>query len=325
MYSHLYEFTLEEIIENTLSEAFSLKGDLLKDYLIKRYMLLNKIKDTKNIDINSFSKYICDLLYLDTQNNKFKYYDIWLPISSYFEDSISNIVSNWEVLSCNCNMLPPGQNTKAKIAQINSYCSKVIELGNRKSKKICEPYKKYYYADVVLSDLNSSYKINPKFPDVQNIGPLKEKAFSCRTYEDVCKAYINAMLLDSTEHNLVLEKDIETFIYRNYQKYFPGTHIVGRQKEIGCGYFADIILSDEKFNYILEIKNKKDDRLYWQAVNYYRIYSAHSAKPVKIITIAPEYSEEMKSSLKTLKYVEVMQFSLRIEQGKITELRLENA
>ena len=90
-------------------------------------------------------------------------------------------------------------------------------------------------------------------------------------------------------------------------------------------YFADIILSDEKFNYILEIKNKKDDRLYWQAVNYYRIYSAHSAKPVKIITIAPEYSEEMKSSLKTLKYVEVMQFSLRIEQGKITELRLENA
>ena len=75
-YSHLYEFTLEEIIENTLSEAFSLKGDLLKDYLIKRYMLLNKIKDTKNIDINSFSKYICDLLYLDTQNNKFKYYDV---------------------------------------------------------------------------------------------------------------------------------------------------------------------------------------------------------------------------------------------------------
>ena len=49
----MYEFTLEEIIENTLSEAFSLKGDLLKDYLIKRYMLLNKIKDIKNIDINS--------------------------------------------------------------------------------------------------------------------------------------------------------------------------------------------------------------------------------------------------------------------------------
>ena len=53
----MYEFKLEEIIENTLSEAFSLKGDLLKDYLIKRYMLLNKIKDTKNIDINSFSIY----------------------------------------------------------------------------------------------------------------------------------------------------------------------------------------------------------------------------------------------------------------------------
>lgn len=320
----MYTYSLEEIIENTLSDAYSLKNDLLKEYLVKRYMVLNKIDSVKKIEINNFANFICDLLYLKIEDGKFKYYDLWLPVSSYYETSISEMVSSWSILSYNNRMFSPSKNIVALISKIESDCLKIIGLGKRKSNKIKGFYKKYYYDNIVLTELNNSYKIVPKFPKITDIGPIKEKAFSERTYEEVCDAYIKAMVLETDDYTLVTEKEVETFIYRNHEKYFPGTKLVGRQKQIGSGYIVDIMLSDDEYEYVLEIKNKKDDRLYWQANNYYTILNSVTKKKVKVITIAPEYSDEMKGMLKKLKYVEVKKFSLKIQNGKIIDLTMEN-
>lgn len=320
----MYTYTLEEIIENSLSNAYGLKDELLKEYLIKRYMILNKIYSVNKIEINAFSNFICDILYLKIDSGKFQYYDLWLPVSSYYETSISEMVSSWTILSYNNKMFSPTKNVAATISKIENDCAKIIDLGKRKANKIKGIYKKYYYDNIVLSELNKSYKVTPKFPIVSDIGPRKDKAFSERTYEEVCDAYVKAMVLESDDYTLVTEREVETFIYRNYEKYFPGTKLVGRQKQIGGGYIVDIMLSDDEFEYVLEIKNKKDDRLYWQANNYYTILNTSSKKQIKVITIAPEYSEEMKEMLKKLRYVDVKKFSLKIQNGKINDLTMEN-
>ena len=320
----LYEYSLEELIENILSKAYSLNDEMLQEYLIKRYMLLNKIYKVNKIQTNDFSKFICDILYIDVESGKFKYYDSWVSVNSYVDDSISSIVENWNVFTRVHHIFASNVNEKSVISQIESFCDKIINNGKRKSSKIKGVYKKYYYDNYVLSELNASYNIIPTFPIVDGLGPLKEKALSQRTYEDVCEAYISAMFFDSTDNSLLIEKDIENYIYRNHKKYFPDMKFFGKQKELGSGYIADIVLTSDNFDYILEIKNKKDDRLYWQVTNYYNIYNQKTNKKVKIITIAPEYSDEMVESLKKLPYVEVKKFKIKIESGKISELVMED-
>lgn len=320
----MYEYSLEELIENILSEAYSLNGEMLQEYLVKRYMLLNKISQIQKIKIEDFSKFICDILYINVVNGKLKYYDFWISVNSYVDDSISNIIENWNIFSRANHVFASTANEKSTISQIESFCDDIISRGKRKAAKIKGVYKKYYYDNFVLTELNSSYNITPKFPSVQNLGPVKDKAMSQRIYEDVCAAYISAMFFDSNDNSLLVEKDIENYIYRNHKEYFPNMKFFGKQRELGSGYIADIILTSEDTDYILEIKNKKDDRLYWQVTNYYNIYKQKTNKKVKIITIAPEYSSEMLESLKKLPYVEVKKFKIKIENGKISELVMED-
>lgn len=320
----MYEYTLEELIENILSESYSLSGDLLKEYLIKRYMVLNKLTKIRDIKINEFSKFICDLLYIKVENGKFNYYDYPVYVNSYFDDSISNIIENWNIFMKVNNIFTLTSNEKAKVSQIESFCNNTIAVAKRKSLKISGIYKKYFYDDCVLTMLNASYNIVPKFPIIHDLGPVKEKALSERTYEQVCKAYISAMKFDSKDNSLVVEKDVEDFISAYYENYFPNMKFAGRQKELSENYIADIILTSEDVDYILEIKNKKDDRLYWQVINYFNIYSKKTLRKVKVITIAPEYSPEMIESLKKLPYVEIKKFNLKIENGKIKELVMED-
>ena len=320
----MYEYTLEELIDKILSGAYSLNDEMLKIYLIKRYMLLHKIKNVNEIKIENFAKFICDILYIGVQNGKFRYYDCWVSVNSYIDESISNIVENWNIFSRAHHIFAPSINEKSSISQINSFCEKIIDSGKRKSSKVKGVYKKYIYDNYVLTQLNNSYNISPKFPIVENLRPLKEEVFSQRTYEEICEAYILAMFFESTDNSLLVEKDVENYIYRNHKKYFPEMKFFGKQKELGSGYIADIILTSEDTDYILEIKNKKDDRLYWQVTNYYNIYKQKTNKKVKIITIAPEYSPEMIESLKKLPYVEVKKFKLKIESGKISDLVMED-
>ena len=65
------DYVLDEAIEIILSNTYTLSGNMLQDYLIKRYMLLNKIKLVKNINIEKFCYFICDELYLDVSGNHF--------------------------------------------------------------------------------------------------------------------------------------------------------------------------------------------------------------------------------------------------------------
>lgn len=320
----MYEYSLEELIENILSKAYSLTGEMLREYLVKRYMLLNKISNVREIKIDDFSKFICDILYIDAINGKIKYYDCWVSVNSYVDDSISNIVENWNIFTRVHHVFASTPNEKSTVSQIEAFCKDVIARGKRRASKIKGIYKKYYYDNYVLTELNSSYSISPSFPEIYNLGPIKDKAMSQRTYEDVCVAYVSAMFFDSSDNSLLVEKDIENYIYRNHKEYFPNMKFGGKQREIGSGYIADIILSSEDADYILEIKNKKDDRLYWQVTNYYNIYKQKTNKKIKIITIAPEYSSEMLESLKKLPYVEVKRFKLKIESGKISELVMED-
>ncbi len=321
----LCEYILDEAIEIILSNTYSLNGNMLQDYLIKRYMLLNKIKFVKDIKIEDFCYFICDELYIDTSNKRFYFLDNPIAVMSYTEESIHDIVSNWKIFSHLCGFFSMDTNDKARVSQIESFVSKTIENAKRRASKVNGIYKKYFYDQYALKQLNDFYSISPKFPDLMDLfSPTKDSYFSQRNYESVCAAYLHAMLFDSNNNDLVLEKDIEEYLYRHPDLIVPNSVTVGRQQNIAPGYIADIILRDDKYDYIVEVKNKKDDRLYWQSVNYFNVYPLRDKREVKVITIAPEYSSEMLNSLKELKFVEVKKFKLAINNGKISEMILEN-
>lgn len=312
---------LSDAIEKVLSEAYSLKGDALVEYLIKRYMLLNKVKRVSDISLEDFAKFITDILYIKVENDKFMFGGDDIHVTSSIYGSVFEVIVNWPILSAVYQKWASAGD--GKIRNIDSYCEPIITKNRRKAYKIKEPYKQFYYGHLVLQELNSAYCITPQFPDSGKFfSPIKVKAFAMRTYEDTCREYVRSMAFESNDFSLVSEKDIEEYICKNFSKFFPKYTLMGRQVSVG-DYIIDMLASDDDTVYVIEIKNKKDDRLYWQATNYYNICRAKYEKDVKVITIAPEYSDEMLKSLNELYYVTTMKFDVKINAGKISAMNMK--
>lgn len=305
---------------DSLSNTYKLKDDLLEEYLLERYLLLNKINKISNFDLENFCNFIADELFIKVESNSFSYKGSLFYVHSKLGQSIYNIVINLPLFSKISGVFHMSSSDSTKIQKIEKHVNDVIRKGKNKIAKISKTYKEYVYKDYVLTQLNEYYGVVPDFIVIPpGIESIKEEYYSGRNLESVYKSHVHSMLFNSNNNDLKLEKDIESYLYKNIKKVFPNKKILSRQKNIGNGCIVDMILEDEDFEYILELKNKKDDRLYWQVIKYYNYYKMNR-KPVKVISLAPEYSEEMLTSLKELDYLDIYEFSIRIENNKISDM-----
>jgi len=321
--NYIYESEFGKLIKNILSDAYNLKDNVLEEYLLERYLVLNKRNkknNTKNIDLIDFSNFIADELFINVKANCFFYKETTFYVSSVYGQSIYNIIINWPLFSKISGFFTICNNEASRINQIETHATELIKKGKNKASRIKGFYKGYVYKNYILSQLNSYYGIIPKLATITNdISPIKEYYYSGRNLETICSAYMRSMMFDSNKHELKLEKDIEKYLFLNIDKVFPNKKVICRQKNIGNGCILDMVIEDDNYEYIVELKNKKDDRLYWQVVKYYNYYK-RSKKPIRVITLAPEYSSEMLETLKEIEYLDIFLFSIRIQNEKITDM-----
>lgn len=320
MNEYIYESEFDELIKHIFNNTYKLKDSLLEEYLLERFLLLRKKENMKKIDLPEFCDFLAEELFIDSKSDSFFYKDTLFRISSPYNQSIYNVVINWSFFSKICGIFSLSNNELSKLTKIESHVKELIKKGKNKTNKINKKYKEYVYKDYVLSQLNMNYGIVPEMPHIPNdIKPIKDCYFSGRNLENICKSNVQAMMFDSNSNELTLEKDIESFLFSNLSKVFPDKKVVSRQKNIGNGCILDMVLEDDNYEYIVELKNKKDDRLYWQIVKYYSYYKPNK-KPVKMIALAPEYSNEMLESLKNIEYLDIFLFSIKIQNEKITDM-----
>ena len=96
---------------------------------------------------------------------------------------------------------------------------------------------------------------------------------------------------------------------------------IGRQVEVPGGRVD--ILAKDKYNNIcvIEIKINEDKSIIWQSMYYpVEIKKKYKADKVRMITIAPSYSEGLLNTLKSLDNVEILKYNINVIMGSIENL-----
>jgi RecB family endonuclease NucS len=110
---------------------------------------------------------------------------------------------------------------------------------------------------------------------------------------------------------------------KNIETIEKGIIFMQRQVEVPGG-IVDIIAMDKNNNVcVIEIKIKEDKNLVWQAMHYpEEIKKQWRNRNVRMITIAPDYSEHMLKALRNIDNVEIMEYDIMVSMDKITELNI---
>lgn len=122
----------------------------------------------------------------------------------------------------------------------------------------------------------------------------------------------------------ITEKQLEDYLSDNLELIEEGMTFFGRQIEVPGG-IIDILAKDRDNNIcIIELKIKEDKSIVWQSMHYpkeirkkYRGYNK-----LRMITVAPTYSEHLLKALRDLDDVELFDYSINVSMGKIENLSL---
>lgn len=322
--SFIYENEFEKILRNKLIEKFNLSDETIEEYILYRYFILHKRKSFK-INIEEISKFIAREIFINTNQNHFNYKNEKFYFDNPLSQSISNILTNWKLISVfldnDLKAFNVSSENKTRMDNIINNSIRIINKSNRKSANLDSNFKLHVFNYYALKELNKLYNISIKEITIPNtIEPISEHYYSGQNIEDISERYLHLLYFDSNDYKLLKESEVEDFIFRNFNKIFPNKKLKGRQIDIGKGSIIDILCEDNKFEYIIELKNKKDDRLYWQVIKYKKFYN--SSKKLKIITLSPEYDKKVVNELKKLDYVEILEFEVKIENKKLTEIKI---
>ena len=176
-----------------------------------------------------------------------------------------------------------------------------------------------------LIELNNQFGIIPKdsegvdgFSTLPNHNPYR------RSVENTLEAILKAYEFEGSQTTTyITEKQLEDYIVNNIETIEDGMKVIGRQVEIDGG-IIDILARDKKGNLcILEIKINEDKSIVWQALYYPgEIKAKHNTDYVRMLTVAPKYSNHIMKSLSNIDGVEMFDYSINVINGKIDQLKV---
>lgn len=202
----------------------------------------------------------------------------------------------------------------------------VYNKGYKKSIKYrkLNDYKKYIKYNRLL-ELNERFNVVPKdsFEVKGFINDINHNPYK-RTLEENLDAILSAnRMLGSRTTTHITEEELEDYLCKNIETIEKGIIFMQRQVEVPGG-IVDIIAMDKNNNVcVIEIKIKEDKNLVWQAMHYpEEIKKQWRNRNVRMITVAPDYSEHMLKALRNIDNVEIMEYDIMVSMDKITELNI---
>lgn len=210
-------------------------------------------------------------------------------------------------------------------------------------KKIDDVYKKGYYKaakyrklrdykDYIkynrLLVLNEMFGVTSSHPsEIKGfVNDVNHNPFK-RSLEEILETTLSAnRFLGSQTTAHITEEQLEDYLIDNIELIEEGMRYIRRQVEVPGG-IVDIVAMDKDNNIcVIEIKIKEDKSIIWQAMHYPKeIQKNWINKKVRMITLAPDYSEHILKALKSIGDVEIKGYNIKVSSNKIKKLNIYNA
>lgn len=307
------KYDLYPILIENLQHIYKVENEnkLYKYLKIRTAIILNK----KNVSHLEMLKQMIDDLNLETFEDSLKEKIVYQNEDYTLQELSGEVMDNFEFRA---NLYG---NTEVK-----SITNEVFRKGSYKSTKFknTKLYKEYlkfnrlsYLNDLYSAKVTSSMGID-NFKVSESHNNMK------RTVEEVLEAEIN-----SFEHGELLnvstikESQLEDYLIKNLDLIEKGLIFIGRQVKVEGG-IIDILAKDANDNIcIVELKVAHDKSLVWQAIHYQKEMGKRYRSKIRMITVSPSYSKSIYETLKSLKNVEILSYQIKVNSGKIVELKMK--
>lgn len=302
-----YEEEVKNILITELQKKFNIYDEqILYLYLKIRYYI---IYDEKNIlDKTKFIKFLLKELNIVD----FFYKDIYFSMYAD-ENNYSNIIDDFEyryykrdyldkVTNKTISMIEKEKNILDKLSQ--------IKIKNKKDKNI----KNFY----TLKKLNELFSITiNKISILEDFHQQEDDIL-----ENKLEQYIKLKDINSNSIQDISELDLENYLIQNLNLIEDGLKYLTRQYELDEGRI-DILAEDSNNNLvIIELKIEEDKKIIWQSIYYPMQMKKKTNKKIRMILIAPKYSNYILEPLNTLN-VEKYSYDITIKNKKIIDLKIK--
>lgn len=321
-----YESELSDLFLEKLSCLYGVDRNNVYHYFHLRFLIqhydgkIDKIeKNRKMVD------FLIKELNLPMDDNEFCYKDENIKKGFGLENSLENIIIDWEFGSSLKSVTTSTGVSIPYEEYIEKECKKVIRHGTNRAK----PYKlnpRYfsYLKWNSLDLLNKRYLANPVSSIlIEGVYYPSHHNDFIRTLEEVYYADIHSVEMRTTNTVSITEDDLETYLVKHLDLIEEGLKYVDRQYTLREGRI-DILAKDKNNDYvILELKVQEDKEIIWQSLYYpMQFKKENKVNKVRMITVAPKYPNHILFPLQQIKGVEIIQFKPFIELGKIKSMIL---
>lgn len=325
-----YESELSEVLLNGLKDLYGIKDEtVLYHYFYLRFLIIEK---PNRISINDydirrkFIKCILEELNLPLIKERVNYKGVDFSLHYRDENSLDNIVTNWHFRGSLYSIKTVQGRELAFDEYIKQEYQKLLRHGKNKAKAFKNTlYYEAYLNLHALELLNKQYNAKIGQPSIiKDIEYPENHNFFKRSLEERYKAEIHSFEFLTNNTATITEADLEKYLVRNLNVLEDGLKFIERQVVIEDGRI-DILAKDKKDNYvIIELKVVEDKEVVYQSIYYpLQFKRERGLKNVRMMVVAPRLPECLLVTLKQIPDIEIYQFSLLIEIGKIKDINIK--
>ena len=308
-----YESEFEEELINLIRKNYGLsKNEIL--YFITRFMIVNNLKEFKNINKDFFIDFLLE------ENNlpkKLIYKNVYID-----RTILTNIINNWffdlsKRKSKNSldfsfientvqNILKESISINSKLKKESSYNDSICLLALKiLNKQFGVEFNSFFRMENLVYDNNHN-----------DLERFREEKLELTL--SVCKE------IEMNPFSLINEHDVEEFLKNHLSLIEPDLKLIGTQYKIKDA-FIDILAEDKNENkVIIELKIKSNDtRLIWQSIYYpLEVKKELNLDNIRMIIVAPKLDNSIFDCLEQLHNIEYFEYSVKLENSKICDLNL---
>lgn len=139
-----------------------------------------------------------------------------------------------------------------------------------------------------------------------------------RTLEEELDSEIHSLRIDSCHAGMISEEDLEKFMAKNLSLIEEGMRFLDRQVILDEGRVDILAMDKDGVHTVIELKVEEDKEIAWQCLYYPpQIRERFRVDKVRMITLCPEYKPRLIKALEKISGVEMMEFRVHSDMGKI--------
>ncbi|MFF2531458.1 endonuclease NucS domain-containing protein [Brevibacillus sp. NPDC058079] len=321
-----YESEFQELMIQTLRKQYGIEDDtVLYHYFALRFFIS---RQGKNFEKNRIAKemvlFLCEELNLPKEET-FIYKGETMKKGIALENSLQNIMESWNFEN-SIRFVSDGKGNHLSMDQYLIEQQQAIiryAINKAKSYKKSKEYG-WYWKHHALCYLNRVYNVTTVQPNkIEGVVYPDSHDMWIRTMEQIGEAWVHVSEYQRQDTKTITEQDVEDYLFSRLNLVEEGMVYIDRQFSITDGRI-DILARDKNGTYcIIELKVSDDKELVWQCLYYpTQIKKKFGVSKVRMITLAPSYSNSLLVTLEQIGYVEILSFVPKVRLGKIEELSI---